>query len=52
MCASASDQFTEAELKQAKNVAYDNGLVIQNVLRVTSFELRDLLLTPDQVNSL
>ena len=46
------DRFTEAELKQAKNVAYDNGLVIQNVLRVTSFELRDLLLTPDQVNSL
>ena len=46
------DILSEDELKRAKDIAYDNGTIISNVLRVLAFELRDCLLTREEVDTL
>ena len=46
------DKFTEEELIRAKEVAFDNGMLVSHVLRVTAFELRDLLLSEKDVDGL
>ena len=39
------DILTKDELQKAKDIAYDNGTILSNVLRVLAFELRGRLLT-------
>ena len=41
------DRLSEEELQRAKEVAFNNGLLVSHVLRVTAFELRDRLLTQE-----
>ena len=46
------DRLSEEELGRAKDVAFANGMEIYHVLRVTAFELRDELLSPQRIENL